>query len=252
MTTTGNTHTLDPGQLMSEGKAQRLYATDHPDHAVVHYTDQATAFNGAKRAEIANKGTLNNAISARFMQLLGERGIPTHFLEQLDERSQLVRLVEIVPLEVVTRNVVAGSLVRRTGLPSGTKLASPIVELYYKRDDLGDPLLNDEHIAALEIATPDTVEQLRTAARAINDILTEELAAVGILLVDFKLEFGFTSDGELVLADEISPDTCRFWDIATGNVLDKDLFRKDMGGLEEAYTELLERLPAPRGAEATA
>lgn len=240
--------TLDPKDLLSEGKAKRLYVTSDPHEVVVHYTDQATAFNGAKRSVIANKGTLNNEISARFMQLLSEQGVRTHFLRRLDERSQLVERVDIVPLEVVVRNVVAGSLVRRIGIENGTRLAEPIVELYYKRDDLGDPLLNDEHIAALEIADADTLVELRAKARAINEVLQAQLAGVGILLVDFKLEFGHTTrDGELVLADEISPDTCRFWDVATGAALDKDLFRKDLGGLEEAYGELLSRLPEPVG-----
>lgn len=228
--------------LRYEGKAKRVFETDDPALCVVEYTDGATAFNGKKRATIAGKGALNNAISAALMQAVAEAGVATHLVRVLGEREQLVRSVEIVPLEVVVRNVVAGSLATRLGLPEGTHLPAPIVEFYYKRDDLGDPLLNRAHIAALGIASAGTVDRLERRASRVNDVLIRYLRQRGIKLVDFKLEFGFTPDGELLLADEISPDTCRMWDAVTGEKLDKDRFRRDLGDLVSGYRQVLERV----------
>lgn len=230
------------GNMLYEGKAKRVYVTDDPNLYIVEYKDDATAFNGQKKGQIAGKGQLNNAISTIFMNMLKDRGIPTHFVEQINDREQLVKKVDIVMLEVVVRNIAAGTLAKRIGLAEGTVLPRPVVEFYYKNDDLGDPLINDSHIAVLELATPEVVEQLAQYGLQINEILVDYLKSRNIKLVDFKLEFGITPQGELILADEISPDTCRFWDADTNEKLDKDRFRRDLGNVEEAYQEMLRRL----------
>jgi phosphoribosylaminoimidazole-succinocarboxamide synthase len=233
---------MDKGEMLYEGKAKQVYATDDPDQVIVVYKDDATAFNGAKRGAITGKGALNNHMTAIFFQLLESKGIRTHFVETLSDREQLVRRVKIIPIEVVVRNIAAGSLSKRLGLPEGEELARPIVELYYKDDDLGDPLINDDHIAILNLATPEQVERIRAEALAVNAALLEYLAERRVLLVDFKLEFGTDAQGNQLLADEISPDTCRFWDAETRQKLDKDRFRQDLGGVEEAYQEMFRRL----------
>ncbi|HEY7781986.1 MAG TPA: phosphoribosylaminoimidazolesuccinocarboxamide synthase [Ktedonobacterales bacterium] len=230
------------GEMLYEGKAKQVFATDEPDEVIVFYKDDATAFDGKKRGTITGKGELNNHMSAIFFEMLEQRGVRTHFVRTLSDREQLVKKVTIVPIEVVTRNIAAGSLSKRLGLPEGEELPRPIVELYYKSDELGDPLINDDHIAILGLATPEQVARIRAAALAINDVLREHLAARGVLLVDFKLEFGTDAAGNLLLADEISPDTCRFWDATTREKLDKDRFRRDLGGVEEAYQEMFRRL----------
>ena len=233
---------ITKGAQLYEGKAKKVYATDREDLYIVEYKDDATAFNGEKKGTITGKGHLNNEISTIFMTMLNERCIPTHFIEKLSNTEQLVKKVEIVLLEVVVRNIAAGSLAKRLGLAEGTVLPKTVVEFYYKNDDLGDPLINDSHIDVLELATPDIVAKMEQYGRQINDILVEYLKARNVILVDFKLEFGITPSGELILADEISPDTCRFWDADTKEKLDKDRFRRDMGGVEEAYQEMLRRL----------
>ncbi|MCX7572076.1 phosphoribosylaminoimidazolesuccinocarboxamide synthase [Tumebacillus sp. DT12] len=229
-------------QMLYEGKAKKVYVTNDPNLYIVEYKDDATAFNGEKKGTITGKGQLNNAISKIFMEMLNERGIPTHFVEQLNDREQLVKKVEIILLEVVVRNIAAGSLAKRLGMAEGTVLPKTVVEFYYKNDDLGDPLINDSHIDVLELATPETVKLLEQYGRQINDILVEYLKSRNVTLVDFKLEFGITPQGDVILADEISPDTCRFWDADTKEKLDKDRFRRDMGNVEEAYQEMLRRL----------
>jgi phosphoribosylaminoimidazole-succinocarboxamide synthase len=233
---------MDNGEMLYEGKAKQIFATDDPTLVVVHYKDDATAFDGKKRGTIVGKGEMNNRMATIFFTMLGEQGIATHFVEQLSERDQLVKKVAIVPIEVVVRNIAAGSLSKRLGLPEGQDLPHPIVELYYKSDELGDPLINDDHIAILKLATPEQVAQIRRTALAINDILRAYLAERRVLLVDFKLEFGTEAAGTLLLADEISPDTCRFWDADTREKLDKDRFRRDLGGVEAAYQDMLRRL----------
>jgi phosphoribosylaminoimidazole-succinocarboxamide synthase len=230
------------GAMLYEGKAKKVFTTDRDDLYIVEYKDDATAFNGEKKGQITGKGELNNKISAIFMQMLEERGIPTHFVERLNDREQLVKRVEIVLLEVVVRNIAAGSLAKRLGLPEGTELPKTVVEFYYKNDELGDPLINESHIEVLDLASRETVKKMEEYGRQINDILVAYLKTRDVILVDFKLEFGLTPDGELLLADEISPDTCRFWDAHTKEKLDKDRFRRDMGGVEEAYQEMLRRL----------
>jgi phosphoribosylaminoimidazole-succinocarboxamide synthase len=233
---------MEKRELLYEGKAKQVYATDHPDQVIVYYKDDATAFNGEKRGTIRSKGELNNQMTAIFFELLGRAGVPTHFIEQLSAREQLVKKVKIVLIEVVVRNIAAGSLSKRLGLPEGTELPQTVVEWYYKDDALGDPLINEDHIAALKLATPEQLQQMRAYALTVNRLLREHLAARRVLLVDFKLEFGMDSAGQLILADEISPDTCRFWDADTRQKLDKDRFRRDLGGVEEAYQEMLHRL----------
>ncbi|PWK09671.1 phosphoribosylaminoimidazolesuccinocarboxamide synthase [Tumebacillus permanentifrigoris] len=230
------------GAMLYEGKAKKVYVTEHDDLYIVEYKDDATAFNGEKKGQITGKGQLNNAISTIFMEMLNSRGIPTHFVEKLNDREQLVKKVEIVLLEVVVRNVAAGSLAKRLGLPEGTVLPKTVVEFYYKNDDLGDPLINDSHIEVLELATKDITTKMEQYGRQINDILVDYMKQRNVILVDFKLEFGITPAGDLILADEISPDTCRFWDADTMEKLDKDRFRRDLGGVEEAYQEMLRRL----------
>jgi len=225
-----------------EGKAKKVFATDDPDLFIVDYKDDATAFNGEKKGTIVGKGVINNRVTNHLMKLLESKGIPTHLVEELSERETLVKKVKIVPIEVIVRNIAAGSLSKRLGLAEGTKLASTVLEYCYKDDALGDPMINDYHIAALNLATPAELEKISAYSFKVNTILTEYLRDLGIELIDFKLEFGRTKDGTIVLADEISPDTCRFWDSKTGEKLDKDRFRRDLGGVEDAYREILKRL----------
>ncbi|MDD2394335.1 MAG: phosphoribosylaminoimidazolesuccinocarboxamide synthase [Sphaerochaeta sp.] len=228
--------------MLYEGKAKRVYETDIKGVYIVSYKDDATAFNGKKRGSILGKGAINNQITNHLMQLLAKEGIPTHFVQQLSETETAVKAVRIIPLEVIVRSIAAGSLSQRLGLEEGTRLASTVLEFCYKRDDLGDPLVNSSHIKALGLATEAELELIKRYSLAVNDILSDYLAKVGIALIDFKLEFGVTEDGMLVLADEISPDTCRFWDVKTGRKLDKDRFRRDLGDVEEAYHEVMQRL----------
>ena len=233
---------MEKGQLLYEGKAKRLYATEQEDILFVEYKDSATAFNGEKKAEIDGKGTYNNRITSLLFERLNEKGIPSHFVEQLSDREQLVKRVEIIPIEVVTRNVAAGSLTKRLGLEEGTELQRTIVEFYYKDDALGDPLITEEHIDILNLASKEEVNELYSKALQVNEVLSQFFNEIGVILVDFKLEFGRLSDGSIVLADEISPDTCRFWDAETNEKLDKDRFRRDMGGVEDAYNEMMKRV----------
>lgn len=228
-------------QPMYEGKAKQVFATENPDELLVYFKDDATAFNGEKRGTIQSKGVLNNKISIFFFNLLGEKGIPHHFIKMLSEREMLVKKLDILPVEVVVRNIAAGSLAKRIGWEEGRKLPSTVVELYYKNDELGDPLINDYHIKAMGLATAEQVETMETYALKINEILSAFLKDKKIELIDFKLEFG-VHKGEVLLGDEISPDTCRFWDTETKQKLDKDRFRRDLGNVEEAYQEVLRRL----------
>ncbi len=228
--------------LLYEGKAKRVYSTDRADEVRVEFTDAATAFNGQKRAEIEMKGVVNAAVSARLFQWLGEHSIETHFVEQLDDRNLLVERLNMVALEVVVRNWVAGSLNQRTGIPEGTPMDDPVVEFYYKNDALGDPLLNDDHIRLLGLASADLVARLRQEGLRVNQVLKPFFLQRNLVLVDFKLEFGWNSAGLLKLGDEISPDTCRIWDQTSGERLDKDRFRRDLGRVEDAYQEILRRV----------
>lgn len=233
---------MEKKQQLYEGKAKKVYATDDAGLYIVDYKDDATAGNGAKRGTIKGKGVINNRVTNHLMRLLEKNGIPTHYVQELSERETLVKKVTIVPLEVIVRNIAAGSLAHRLGLPEGTKLARTVLEYCYKDDALGDPMVNDYHIYAMGWATPEELATIAEYSLKINDILSAYLKDVGIELIDFKLEYGKTDDGTLVLADEISPDTCRFWDTNTGEKLDKDRFRRDMGGVEEAYDEVMRRL----------
>ncbi|MGQ9557767.1 MAG: phosphoribosylaminoimidazolesuccinocarboxamide synthase [Desulfurispora sp.] len=228
-------------EMIYEGKAKQVFRTDQPDLYVVYFKDDATAFNGQKRGTIADKGVLNNKISAFFFQLLAQQGVPSHFVEQVSDREMLVKKLQIIPVEVVVRNIAAGSLAKRLGLAEGTVLPVTVLEYYYKSDELGDPLINDYHIAALHLATPQQMQQISQVALRVNQILQQFLADRKIILVDYKLEFGL-HNGEILLGDEISPDTCRFWDADTREKLDKDRFRRDLGSVEEAYQEVYRRL----------
>ena len=228
--------------LLYEGKAKRVYKTDDPRYYIIEYKDEATAFDGKKKGIIQGKGTVNNKVSAVFFQLLEENGVPTHFVELLSPTEMLVKRVEIIPLEVIVRNYAAGSISRRLGLEEGIKFDQPIVEFCYKNDELGDPMVNNYHILAMKLANEEEINALTQQALRINQILSQFLLGKNIILVDFKLEFGRTDEGDIFLADEISPDTCRFWDSATMEKLDKDRFRRDMGGVEEAYMEIARRL----------
>lgn len=226
-----------------EGKAKKVYKTDDPELFIVDYKDDATAFNGLKKGTIKGKGVINNRVTNYLMQkLTAEAGIPTHFVEELSERETLVKKVQIVPLEVIIRNIAAGSMSKRLGIPEGKRLPVTVLEYSYKNDELGDPLINDYHALAMELATREELDIIASLAFKVNDYLTKFFAGVGIELVDFKLEFGKTSEGKIILADEISPDTCRFWDSKTHEKLDKDRFRRDLGNVEGAYQEILRRL----------
>jgi phosphoribosylaminoimidazole-succinocarboxamide synthase len=228
--------------LLYEGKAKRVYRTDDPRYCIIEYKDEATAFDGKKKGIIQGKGTVNNKVSAVLFQLLEENGVPTHFVELLSPTEMLVKRVEIIPLEVIVRNYAAGSISKRLGLEEGIKFDQPVVEFCYKNDELGDPMVNNYHILAMKLANEEEINALTQEALRINQILSQFLLGKNIILVDFKLEFGRTGEGDIVLADEISPDTCRFWDSATMEKLDKDRFRRDMGGVEEAYMEIARRL----------
>ena len=233
---------MEKGMLLYEGKAKKVYATDDPEELIVSYKDDATAFNGQKRGTIEGKGAINNRMSNALMQLLEREGIPTHYLRELNERETLVRRVRIVPLEVIVRNLSAGSFAKRYGVGEGIPFCAPTIEFSYKNDALGDPLLNGYHVVALSLATPAELETIKRYSFQINDVLKAFWASCGVTLVDFKLEFGRLPDGSIVLADEISPDTCRLWDSQTGKKLDKDRFRRDLGGVEDAYREIMDRL----------
>ncbi|SEN74078.1 phosphoribosylaminoimidazole-succinocarboxamide synthase [Lihuaxuella thermophila] len=230
------------GDMLYEGKAKQLFLTEDPGVVRVKYKDTATAFNGEKRAVLEGKGEMNNRISTFFFRYLNEHGIPNHFIDAISPLEQLVRKVDIIPLEVVVRNIAAGTLSKRTGLPEGTELRHPVVELYYKDDALGDPLINEDHVSVLQLATEEQLKEMREMALKVNDLLKQLMEQEKILLVDFKLEFGVDAEGKLLLADEISPDTCRFWDAKTGEKLDKDRFRRDLGQVVEAYREIWTRL----------
>lgn len=232
---------MDKKEQLYEGKAKKVYATDDPDLVIVSYKDDATAFNGQKKGTIAGKGAINNRMSNYLFQRLEEKGISTHFVKELSERETLVKHVQIVPLEVIVRNVAAGSFAKRLGVEEGRQLLCPTLEFSYKNDDLGDPFINDYYALALGLATREEIDQITKMAFAVNDFLKGFFEKAGVLLVDFKLEFG-RFQGQIVLADEISPDTCRFWDINTHEKLDKDRFRRDMGGVEEAYQEIFSRI----------
>lgn len=235
-------------QKLYEGKAKILFATDDPEVLLTYFKDDATAFNAQKRGQIQGKGAANCAISSHLFQQLEAKGIPTHFIDQPSANEMRVKSVKILPLEVVVRNIAAGSLCKQTGLALGTEIAPPLVEFYYKNDDLGDPLLTRDRLFLLNLATPDQVEQLRTMALKIDELLTDFFQSCGITLVDFKLEFGIDRNQKIILADEISPDTCRLWNQTetdpTRRVMDKDRFRHDMGGVESAYQQVLERVLA--------
>ncbi len=228
-------------QQIYEGKAKKVFATDDPNLCVVDYKDDATAFNGQKKGTIAGKGVVNNTMSNHLFGLLEKNGVPTHFVRQLSPRETLVKKAEIVPLEVIIRNKAAGSMAKRLGLEEGMTLNCPVLEFSYKDDALGDPMVNEYHILAAGFAAKEDVETITKMAFRVNDVLKAFFAEVGVELIDFKLEFGRYGD-EIILADEISPDTCRFWDIKTHEKLDKDRFRRDMGGVEEAYAEMMKRL----------
>ena len=225
-----------------EGKAKKVFRTEDPDMFIVDYKDDATAFNGLKKGSIAGKGVINNRVTNHLMKLLEKAGIPTHLIQEISPRETLVKKVTIVPLEVIVRNIAAGSLSKRLGLPEGTKLSKTVLEYCYKDDELGDPMVNEYHIDAMGWATKEEVALIAHCALKVNDVLSAYLKDLNIELIDFKLEFGKTTDGQIVLADEISPDTCRFWDTRTGEKLDKDRFRRDLGGVEDAYQEILKRL----------
>ena len=229
-------------EQLYEGKAKKVFATDDPDIVLVDYKDDATAFNGLKKGTIVGKGVINNRVTNFLMQMLEKNGVPTHYVKEISDRETLVKRVRIVPLEVIVRNIAAGSLSKRLGLPEGTKLAKTVLEYCYKDDELGDPMVNEYHIMAMEWVDKATLDKIAEYALKINQLLGDYLKQSNIELIDFKLEFGITSDGTLVLADEISPDTCRFWDSTTGEKLDKDRFRRDLGGVEDAYQEILRRL----------
>ena len=230
------------GNMLYEGKAKTVFETDNPAELLVYFKDDATAGNGAKHDIIEGKGIINNKISEFFFKQLKDRGIKTHFVEKVGEREMIVKRLDMIKLEVVVRNIVAGSLVKRLGLAEGTPLTVPIVEYYYKSDELGDPMLNRYHIMALDLAKIDELNQMEHIAFSVNTILRDLLKAKNVDLIDFKLEFGRGEYGEVILADEISPDNCRFWDVVTHEKLDKDRFRQDLGGVQEAYKEMLDRL----------
>ncbi|MBQ7656489.1 MAG: phosphoribosylaminoimidazolesuccinocarboxamide synthase [Clostridia bacterium] len=227
---------------MYEGKAKKVFATDNPDYCIVSYKDDATAFNGLKKGTILGKGAINNRVTNHLMRLLEKNGVPTHLVEELNDRETLVKKVTIVPLEVIVRNIAAGSLSKRLGLPEGVKMNSTVLEYCFKNDDLGDPMVNEYHILAMGWATKEELDQIASYSFKINQVLSDYLKEANIELIDFKLEFGKTKDGQIVLADEISPDTCRFWDSTTHEKLDKDRFRRDLGNVEDAYQEILHRL----------
>ena len=229
-------------EMLYEGKAKQVFATEDPEIVMVHYKDDATAFNGLKKGTITGKGVINNQVTNFMMQKLEQAGVPTHFVQELNERDTLVKKVQIVPLEVIIRNISAGSFAKRFGVEEGIVFENPTIEYSYKNDDLGDPMINTAPALALKLAPPAEIETIRTMAFKVNEVMKAFFAEVGVDLVDFKLEFGRLSDGTIVLADEISPDTCRFWDSKTHEKLDKDRFRRDLGGVEAAYVEMRRRI----------
>ena len=231
-------------EQLYEGKAKKVFKTDNPNEFIIEYKDDATAFNGEVKGSIGGKGVINNKMTGVIFTMLEEKGIPTHFVKILSENEQLVKAVTIFPLEVIIRNTAAGSMCKRLGLEEGLKLDSPIFEFCYKNDDFGDPVINDYHAIAMKLATAEEIEVIRDMTFKINEILKAYFLERGINLVDFKIEFGKTNDGQIVLADEISPDTCRFWDVETNEKLDKDRFRRNLGHIEEAYEEMLKRVQA--------
>ena len=225
-----------------EGKAKKVFATDDENLVIVSYKDDATAFNGLKKGQIEGKGAINNKMSNMLMQMLEKHGVATHFVEELSDRDTVVKKVSIVPLEVIIRNVSAGSFAKRYGVEEGIAFDEPTIEFSYKNDDLGDPLINAYHAIALKLATKEEIETIKAMAFKVNEVMKEYFKKIGVDLIDFKLEFGRLSDGTIVLADEISPDTCRFWDSKTHEKLDKDRFRRDLGGVEDAYKEMMKRV----------
>jgi len=229
-------------EQLYEGKAKKVYATNNPDLVIVDYKDDATAFNGEKKGTIMGKGVINNKVTNHMMKLLEGVGVPTHLVEEISDREAIVKKVTIIPLEVIVRNKVAGSFSKRIGQPEGTEILETILEFCYKDDDLGDPMINDYHIRAMGWATQEEIDIISKYTMMVNDFMKKYLLEANIELIDFKLEFGKTNDGTIVLADEISPDTCRFWDATTHEKLDKDRFRRDMGGEEDAYKEIQKRL----------
>ena len=233
---------MEKKEQMYEGKAKKVFATDDPAYCIVSYKDDATAFNGEKKGTIRGKGVVNNKMSNYLMTLLEKEGIPTHFVQELNDRDALVRRVSIVPLEVIVRNVAAGSFSKRLGVPEGTPLKTTVLEYCYKDDALGDPMVNEYHILAMGYATREDLDTIADYTFRINQFLLDFFKKINIDLIDFKIEFGKTADGEILLADEISPDTCRFWDATTHEKLDKDRFRRDMGGVEDAYNEMMKRI----------
>jgi len=232
---------MEKREKLYEGKAKILYATDNPDLVIQYFKDDATAFNAAKKGTIDQKGVMNNKISTRIFEFLKAEGIPTHFEKTLNEREMLVKKVKILPLEVIVRNIAAGSMCRILGLEEGRKLVTPVLEFCFKEDKLNDPMINEYHIRALELATDEEIETVKEYTFRVNELLTAFFKSLGITLVDFKLEFG-RYKGQVILADEVSPDTCRLWEIGTGRKLDKDRFRRDLGNIEEAYQEVLKRV----------
>ena len=235
---------MEKKEQLYEGKAKKVFATEDPELLIVQYKDDATAFNGLKKGTIAGKGVINNQMSNRLMQLLERSGVPTHFVQELSQRETLVKKVQIVPLEVIIRNISAGSFAKHYGVEEGIVFDEPTIEYSYKNDALGDPLLNARHALALKLVTKEELATIEALSFKVNDLLKEFWAGCGVTLVDFKMEFGRLSDGTIVLADEISPDTCRLWDSETKEKLDKDRFRRDLGGVEEAYAEIMRRLEA--------
>ena len=233
---------MEKKEQLYEGKAKKVFATDDANLVIVSYKDDATAFNGEKKGTIAGKGAINNVMSNHMFQLLEQQGVPTHYVEQLNDRETVVKKVSIVPLEVIVRNISAGSFAKRYGVEEGIVFDEPTFEFSYKNDDLGDPLMNDYHAIALKLATREEIELIKSMTFKVNDVMKQYFDTLNVTLVDFKLEFGKTEDGQIVLADEISPDTCRLWDKTTGEKLDKDRFRRDMGGVEEAYQEIMKRV----------
>ena len=231
-------------QQLYEGKAKKVFATDDPEKLIVEYKDDATAFNGLKKGTIHGKGVINNQMSNRLMAYLEKQGVPTHFVEEINERETIVKKVSIVPLEVIVRNISAGSFAKHYGVEEGIVFDQPTIEFSYKNDELGDPLLNRYHALALKLATAEEIDTIERYAFKVNEVLKAFWLSAGVTLVDFKLEFGRLSDGTIVLADEISPDTSRLWDVKTHEKLDKDRFRRDMGGVEEAYAEIMKRMEA--------
>ena len=233
---------MENTEQLYEGKAKKVWATDDPEIVIVDYKDDATAFNGLKKGTIAGKGVVNNKMSNYLMQILEKKGVPTHFVKELSDRETAVKKVTIVPLEVIIRNRAAGSICKRLGLEEGMNFVCPSIEFSYKDDDLGDPLINGYHAVSCGFATQEDIDTIKKYAFKVNEVLKECFLSIGVELIDFKLEFGKTSDGTIVLADEISPDTCRFWDSKTHEKLDKDRFRRDLGGVEDAYAEMMKRV----------